>query len=154
MGARPSVTGPPAVIDGVAYYGTFANNVIAVDLKSQETLWRYEHPIRHFPFYSSAAVAHGKVIVGGRDKMVHAIDQKTGESVWTFSTGARVESSPVIAGARVYIGSSDGRFYVLDLASGEKVWAFEAGAPFVASPALASGRIVIGTQDGILYCFG
>ena len=134
----------PAVIDGVAYYGTFANNVIAIDVNSEQYLWRYEHPTRHFPFYSSAAVADGKVIVGGRDKMVHAIDQKTGESVWTFSTGARVESSPVVAGSRIYVGSSDGRFYVLDLASGEKVWEFEAGAPFVASPALASGRIVIG----------
>lgn len=144
----------PAVSDGIAYYGTFANDVIAVDIRRQEYLWRYEHPTRHFPFYSSAAVADGKVVVGGRDKMVHAIDQETGESLWTFRTGARVESSPVVAGSRVYIGSSDGRFYVLDLDSGTKRWEFEAGAPMVSSPALASGRIVIGTQDGVLYCFG
>jgi outer membrane protein assembly factor BamB len=144
----------PALVDGIAYYGTFNNDVLAIDFQNQEYLWRYEHPTRHFPFYSSAAVADGKVVVGGRDKIVHGIDQKTGESLWTFRTGARVESSPVIAGERVYIGSADGRFYVLDLDSGEKVWEFNAGGPFVASPAIASGRIVIGTQDGVLYCFG
>lgn len=144
----------PALVDGIAYYGTFANDVLAVDLKNKKYLWRYEHPERHFPFYSSAAVADGKVIVGGRDKLVHAIDQKTGQSVWTFATGARVESSPVTAGNRVYVGSGDGRFYVLDLATGAKIWEFDAGASIVASPALASGRIVIGSQDGVLYAFG
>ena len=144
----------PALVDGIAYYGTFNNDVLAVDLKNKKYLWRYEHPERHFPFYSSAAVADGKVIVGGRDKLVHAIDQKTGQGVWTFATGARVESSPVTAGNRVYVGSGDGRFYVLDLASGAKIWEFDAGASIVASPALASGRIVIGSQDGVLYAFG
>lgn len=144
----------PALVDGIAYYGTFNNEVLAVDLRNQKYLWRYEHPRRHFPFYSSAAVADGKVVVGGRDKMIHAIDQKTGEAVWTFRTGARVESSPVIAASRVFVGSADGRFYVLDLQSGEKLWEFEAGGPIVASPAIVSGHVVIGTQDGILYAFG
>jgi outer membrane protein assembly factor BamB len=144
----------PALVDGIAYYGTFNNDVLAVDLRNQEYLWRYEHPVRHFPFYSSAAVADGKVVVGGRDKIVHAIDQTTGEALWAFRTGARVESSPAIAGSRVYVGSADGRFYVLDLDTGEKVWEFEAGGPIVASPAIAAGRIVIGTQDGVLYAFG
>jgi outer membrane protein assembly factor BamB len=123
-------------------------------LKTKKHLWRYEHPERHFPFYSSAALAEGKVIVGGRDKMVHAIDQKTGSSLWTFVTGARVESSPAVAGKRVYVGSGDGRFYVLELETGAKVWEFDAGAPFGASPAIASGRVVIGSQDGVLYAFG
>ena len=144
----------PALVDGVAYYGTFGNDVIAVDFRNQKYLWRYQHPTRHFPFYSSAAVDDGKVVVGGRDKLIHAIDQQSGEALWTHRTRARVESSPVIAGERVYVGSSDGHFYVLDLDSGEVVWDFDAGAPFVASPALAAGRIVIGSQDGVLYAFG
>ena len=144
----------PALVDGIAYYGTFNNEVLAVDLRNQKLLWRYEHPVRHFPFYSSAAVALDTVVVGGRDKIVHAIDRKTGESLWTFRTGARVESSPVIAGSRAYVGSADGRLYVLGLADGVKHWEFDAGAPLVASPALASGRVVIGSQDGVLYCFG
>ena len=77
--------------------------------------WRYKHPEREFPFYSSAAVAAGKVVVGGRDKMIHALDSKSGKALWTYMTRARVESSPAVAGSRVYVGSGDGRFYVLDL---------------------------------------
>jgi outer membrane protein assembly factor BamB len=85
---------------------------------------------------------------------VHCLDAVTGKALWTFATGARVDSSPLVASGRVYIGSNDGRFYVLDLASGSRLWEFEAGAPISASPAAAGGRIVVGTQDGRLLCFG
>ena len=124
-----------------------------VNLGEHRIGWRYQHPQRKFPFYSSAAVVHARVVVGGRDKMVHGLDGD-GKAVWTFATRARVESSPAIAGDRVYIGSNDGRFYVLDLNTGAKLWEFNTGAPLSASPASANGRIVIGAQDGRLYCFG
>ena len=143
----------PALVGTVAYYGTFNNDVLAVDLAAKKILWRYTHPERQFPYASSAAVHEGKVVVGGRDKMVHGIDAKTGKSLWTFTTRSRVESSPVITGGRVYVGGNDGKFYVLDVNTGAKVWEFEAGAPMSASPAVAGGSLVIGTQDGRLFCF-
>ena len=84
-------------------------------------------------------------MIGGRDKMVHAIDAQTGEPRWTFTTRARVDSSPATSG---------GRLYVLDLATGDKLWEFDTAAPLVASPAIAEGRLVIGSEDGVVYCFG
>ena len=144
----------PAIRGTRAYFGTFDNEVLALDLSSREVLWRYEHHTRHFPFYSSALNVDGKVIIGGRDRMVHAIDETTGKELWTFTTRARVDSSPATADGRVYVGSGDGRLYVLDLDSGEKLWEFDTAAPLSASPAIAEGKVVIGSQDGILYCFG
>ena len=86
--------------------------------------------------------------------MVHAISKETGKPIWTFTTRARVDSSPVVAGSRVYVGSNDGKLYVLDLKTGKSVFEFEAGGPLSASPAIASGRLVIGSQDGKLFCLG
>lgn len=143
----------PALRDGSAFYGTFDNEVLSVDLAQRKIVWRYEHPQRKFPFYSSAAVTSSRVVLGGRDKLVHGLNPN-GKAAWTFTTRARVESSPAIAGDRVFVGSNDGRFYVLNLTTGAKLWEFEAGAPLSASPAIANGRIVIGSQDGRLYCFG
>lgn len=143
----------PALGGTSAYYGTFNNEVLMVGLKDHRVGWRYQHPQRHFPFYSSAAVTADRIVVGGRDKMVHGLNI-AGKGVWTFATNARVESSPAIAGGRVFVGSNDGRFYALDLSTGAKLWEFNAGAPLSASPAIAKGRIVIGSQDGRLYCFG
>jgi outer membrane protein assembly factor BamB len=143
----------PALRLGSAFYGTFDNEVLSVNLKQHQIAWRYEHPQRKFPFYSSAAVTDDRVVLGGRDKLVHGLTL-AGKGVWTFATRARVESSPAIAGGKVFVGSNDGRFYVLGLNTGEKLWEFSAGAPLSASPAIANGRIVIGSQDGRLYCFG
>lgn len=143
----------PAIRGSSAFYGTFNNEVLMVDLTQHRVAWRYEHPQRKFPFYSSAAVTDSLIVVGGRDKMVHGLTT-AGKGVWTFDTRARVESSPAIASGRVFVGSNDGRFYVLGLTNGAKLWEFDAGAPLSASPAIARGRIVIGAQDGRLYCFG
>jgi outer membrane protein assembly factor BamB len=143
----------PALLDGSAFYGTFDNEVLEVNLSERKIAWRYEHPQRKFPFYSSAAVTSTRIVIGGRDKLVHGLTMD-GKAAWTFATRARVESSPAIAGGRVFVGSNDGRFYVLGLNDGSKLWEFNAGAPLSASPAIANGRIVIGSQDGRLYCFG
>jgi outer membrane protein assembly factor BamB len=143
----------PAIVGNSAYYGTFDNEVLMVNLQERSIGWRYQHPQRKFPFYSSAAVTRTRIVLGGRDKLVHGLNN-TGKAAWTFATKARVESSPAIAGGRVFVGSNDGRFYVLNLNTGGKIWEFDAGSPLSASPAIARGRIVIGSQDGRLYCFG
>ncbi len=140
----------PALEGDRLYFGTFANEVLAVDISERRAIWQYL-PRRQFPFYSSPAIADGRVVVGGRDKVVHALDTETGESAWTFEARSRVDSSPAISGGRVYVGSHDGRLYVLDLASGEKLWEFEAGGALAASPAIADGYVVIGSADGRLY---
>lgn len=143
-----------ALAAGRAFYGNFENQVLAVDLQARKVVWRYEHKERKFPFYSSAALPEGRVVLGGRDKMIHCLDAATGVPQWTFVTRARVDSSPAVAGGRVYVGSSDGRLYVLELATGALVQEQELGAPLVASPALASGRLVIGSEDGLVACLG
>ncbi|MDQ6706543.1 MAG: PQQ-binding-like beta-propeller repeat protein, partial [Acidobacteriota bacterium] len=101
----------PAWLDQRAYYGTFSNDVLCVDLRQKRIVWRYEHPDRHFPFYSSAAVLADRIVVGGRDKLIHCLNARTGKAIWTFATRSRVDSSPAIASGRVYVGSNDGRLY-------------------------------------------
>ena len=143
-----------------AFVGTFDAEVFAIDLRARKIAWRYRDPDREFPYYSSAALdttsggSRAVVIIGGRDKAIHAIDAASGKAVWKFVTRARVDSSPAVAGGRVYVGSSDGKLYVLDAATGKKTWEFDAGDAITASPAIAGGRVVVGSQDGRLYCFG
>jgi outer membrane protein assembly factor BamB len=153
--AAGAYTGASPVLAGDrAYFGTFNDEVLSLNLKSRQIQWRYSHPDRAFPFYSSAALRDGLLVLGGRDKGVHAIDAASGRSVWAFETRARVDSSPAIADGRVFVGSFDGRLYALDLKSGKPQWEFNAGAALAASPAIAGGRLVIGSRDGVIYCFG
>jgi len=150
-----SYVGSSPVVEGDrAYFGTYDNEVVALDLRARRVLWRYNDPAHQFPFYSSAALSQGRVIIGGRDKYVHALDAATGKSHWMFLTKARVDSSPAIAGGRVYVGSSDGQLYVLDERTGQKTWEFNAGDAITASPAIAGGRLVVGARNGVVYCLG
>jgi eukaryotic-like serine/threonine-protein kinase len=144
----------PALFEGNAFYGTFNNEVLGVNLAARKIGWRYQNRDRQFPFYSSAGFAGGRVVVGGRDKMVHSLDAWTGREFWSFGTQARVESSPALADGRVFVGSNDGRLYVLNFDDGRRLADFNLGAPVSASPAIASGRVVVGSQDGKLHCFG
>ena len=146
------IAGSAALEDSFAYLGHYGNEFLCVDLSTGRVVWRYQD--REFPFFASPALGEDLVVVGGRDKMVHALRKKTGEAAWTFRTRGRVDSSPVIAGNRVVAASEDGRLYLLDLATGTEVWTYDIGSPVVASPAVTGGRILVGANDGVLYVFG
>ena len=126
--------------------------VLAIDWKKEEILWSYRHPQTEFQFYSSPVVANGKVIIGGRDKRIHAIDEETGEMLWEFITRSRVDSSPVLAGNVIWVGSNDGNLYALNEADGKELWKFTLGGSVVAQAAISGDRLVIGSRDGVLYC--
>ena len=146
----------PALSGDMLYVGTFASEVVAVDWKKQTVVWRYQAGNGDFPFHSSAAITDQLVVVGGRDKLVHAIHRDTGKQAWTFPTRAKVDSSPVIVGNRVFIGSNDGNLYELGLADGKERWKFNAGKPISAAPAVGEGVLVFGceSRDGKVWCFG
>ena len=144
----------PAISENRVYCGTYGTEILAVALDTGEIAWRYRHPKRRFPFFASAALTEDSVIIGGRDKMVHALSQATGESLWTYAAKSRIESSAVIVGRRAFFGTTGGVFIALDITTGESVWEFATGSSIVASPSVSDGRIYIGTEDGILYCFG
>ena len=148
------VAGSPAVANGQLFVGTFENEVLSIDLDKEELAWSYQHPKRHFPFYSSPAVTADQVFIGGRDKMLHALNAQTGEANWIHQARARIDASPVVVGNRVIAADKSGALLSLDTRSGEVKWSFEAGSPFDASPAVAQERLVIGTADGLVYCFG
>ena len=144
----------PAILNNRAYAGTFGNQVLCAGLEDSEILWWYEHPERNFPFYASAAVTDDIVVIGGRDKMVYALEPQTGEPLWIYPARSRVDSSPVIVGKRVFFGTAGGELVALSLDSGEKVWEFVTGASIIASPSVVAGKLVIGADDGNIYCFG
>ena len=76
---------------------------------------------------SSPVVAGGKVYVADIDAhIVHALDAVTGEPVWTFTAGGRVDSPPTVWRGRVIFGSADGYVYCLRAAEGGLVWRFRA----------------------------
>ena len=97
-------------------------------------------------FYSTAAVAFGRVYAGDVDSRVYSFDAKTGEIAWTFSAGDYVYSGVAAAdtkgtGPTVYFGSHDRNVYAVDAKSGEQKWAEPSGGQ-ISGPATVVGDVV------------
>jgi outer membrane protein assembly factor BamB len=147
--------GATVAVDGdELFVGTMSSEVLGINWKKSEILWKFASAERHQPFFASPALTDKLVIAGSRDKYVHALDRKTGREIWSFATRNKVDGSPVIAGNRVYVGSFDKRLYVLDLSNGSQLASFDLGSEIAATPAVADGCLVIGTTEGVVYCLG
>jgi outer membrane protein assembly factor BamB len=117
--------------------------------------------------YSSPAISRdGKVFFGSvmdcpvqsgfnaGDGWFYALDQYTGELLWTQNMHGWVESSPALShdNSVVYVGSKSGMLTAMDTETGDKIWEFPTGAGITSSPAIDSeGTIYIGSLDGSLY---
>jgi len=133
----------------MAYCGNYANQAVAFDVLGGRVAWTYED--RPLPFFSSPAVDDRLVLIGSRDKHLHAIRRATGEPAWKFPTGGRVEGSPVLFEDGVVFGSSDGRIYAAGLLSGDELWRLDLGESVVASVAFGGGLLIAGGEKGTIY---
>lgn len=121
-------------------------------------LWRFETGDR---VLSSPAVVDGVVYIGSDDGKVYALDALTGEELWSFDRGPRVEafggrpvwdkSSPAVADGILYIGGAQGHVYALDAATGEQRWWFETGGEVKSSPTVVDGVVYVGSFDTYMY---
>jgi outer membrane protein assembly factor BamB len=107
-----------------------------VDADSGKLLWRTNTskvpPFGDGGFYSSPAVAFGRVYAARDDGTVYAFDEKTGKVDWFFQTDNFIYGSPAVAHVpgtppSVYIGSYNKRFYALDALSGKQRWRYDVG---------------------------
>ena len=74
---------------------------------------------------SAPTIAGGKVFVADIDAhTVRAFDADDGTPLWSYTTGARVDSPPTIYKGLVLFGSRDGWVYCLKATDGTLVWRF------------------------------
>jgi alcohol dehydrogenase (cytochrome c) len=129
---------PPIVNDGVMFITTPFNQVIAIDAKSGDLLWRYRHTMpadirMGHPTNRGVALYGDKVYTATSDARVVALDAKTGAVVWNkavenYNNGYYMTIAPLAARGRIMVGVSGGErgirgFVVaLDANTGEQIW--------------------------------
>jgi alcohol dehydrogenase (cytochrome c) len=110
----------PIVNGGVMFITTPENQVIAIDVRSGNLLWRYRK-IRPagsvVPHETNRGVAlYGdKVYYAAGEAVLVALDAKTGNEVWTTQvadnkSGYYITLAPLIAGGKVMVGASGGEY--------------------------------------------
>jgi alcohol dehydrogenase (cytochrome c) len=129
---------PPIVNNGVMFVATPGSQVLAIDAKSGDLLWRFKRPIPDdmtllHPTNRGVALLDDKVYFAAPDAVLVAIDAKTGKEVWTaqvedYNKGYYMTLAPLIADAKVMVGVSGGEFGVrgfvaaFDADTGKSLW--------------------------------
>ena len=143
-----SPTGSTPVPAGdFVFVGTEGNEFLGINWKEEKVVWRFE---MSRGARSPVAYRDGTLIFGGMDRIVYALNAKTGEERWRYVTRGRIEAGAVIVGDKVYVPSMDSSLYVLDFQTGRLIESIELTGRLSTSPAVVANRIVIATDEGVL----
>jgi alcohol dehydrogenase (cytochrome c) len=128
----------PLVNGGVMFVTSPNNQVIAIDVKSGNLLWRYRRPLEtgmNVPHQTNRGVAlYGdKVFFAAGEAVLVALDARTGREVWTTvvadnTSGYYTTLAPLVAGGVVMVGASGGEFGIrgfvagFDVDTGKERW--------------------------------
>ena len=128
--APGGVTGTPAAVGGVVYFGDWDGWLRAVDVITGVSLW--ETRISEDRISASVLVDEGFVYGADLAGMIFAVDRGTGEevwSVWSDDPHQGILSSPVAVDDMIIIGLTGtpegeyrGNVVALDAGNGEEVW--------------------------------
>jgi len=129
---------PPIVNNGVMFVSTPGNQVIAINVKTGDQLWRYKRPIPqnaivNHPTSRGVALFEDKVFFAAGEAVLVALDARTGEEVWTTNVatnanGYYMSLAPLIADGKVLIGASGGELGIrgfvaaFDVKTGKELW--------------------------------
>jgi eukaryotic-like serine/threonine-protein kinase len=80
-----------------------------------------------------------------------AVNGKTHDLMWGYTTKGPVLAYPCVYKDRVFIGSGDHFIYALDLRTGYVQWKYRTGDEVQGSATAVSGLVYVGSQDGFLY---
>jgi outer membrane protein assembly factor BamB len=135
---------------GKLYFGDYAGAVTALQAKNGSRVWSTGTSGASFDrsghFYSTPAVAYGRVYVGNTDSFVYSFVASSGRLAWRHGTGSYVYAAPAVGsvprlGPSVFIGSYDGNFYALNAKSGNVNWSHRDGGKISGAPTVV-GNIV------------
>ena len=129
---------PPIVNGGVMFVATPGNQVIALDVRSGQLLWRYRRELAENVIQlhrtSRGVALHGdRVFFASGEAVLVALDARTGQELWTTKVeenknGYYMSVAPLVADDKVMVGASGGELGVrgfvaaYDVGTGKPVW--------------------------------
>jgi alcohol dehydrogenase (cytochrome c) len=129
---------PPIVNNGVMFVATPGNQLLAIEARTGNLLWRYkrrlpEDVIHLHPTNRGVALYGDKVYFASADCVLVALDAKTGKEVWTavvddYRKAYYMSLAPLIVDGKVILGASGGELGVrgfvaaVDAETGKELW--------------------------------
>jgi outer membrane protein assembly factor BamB len=144
-----SIVGTPALSDqGVLYVGTFGSEMLALNARDGNVLWRT--PTKSWVW--SGVLLQGNVIYfGDLSGTFTALNTADGSVLWSIQPDTAPKRSivglPVIVQNTLYFTSESGVLYAVDPANGNPRWSKSLGGKLYAGPLAAGDKILVALFD-------
>ncbi|MDC0584461.1 PQQ-binding-like beta-propeller repeat protein [Bacteroidales bacterium] len=148
------MAGSPVVKDNSVIAADYEGGITCVNIATKTKVWSWKNPDSELPFIGSPAIYKDKVVIGGRDKHVYCLNNKTGKLLWKTNAGFRIDASLVIAENGALIANMRGDLLLLNIETGNIEWTYELGSPIFSNPAVQRNGIITGASDGNIYIMG
>src|ERR1700756_1516960 len=139
---KESLETSPIVVDGVVFVTTSYSHVYALDAKTGEQLWHYNHKMGPITTYCCGPNNRGVQVLGDLvylatlDSKLVALNAKTGDVVWTTDIadpelGYSETMAPTVIKDKVLIGTNGGEYGIrgfvraYDAKTGKQIWNFD-----------------------------
>ncbi|MBO1894669.1 MULTISPECIES: outer membrane protein assembly factor BamB [unclassified Shewanella] len=153
----------PTVRYGKVFVADRSGIVVAFDETTGDELWKkdfndvfedkLETKTKGILLAAGVTAARNKVFVGGETGLLVALDEATGDVVWSAQANGELLSAPTVAEDVVAVNTSKGAFEAFDIDNGKKLWTYEMQLPNLTlrgtgSAAYEAGGFFLGTADG------
>src|SRR6266700_6797187 len=111
---------PPMVNNGVMFVATPQGQVIALDAKTGDLLWRYKRQLPEdlfqlHPTSRGVALWQDRLFLATTDDFLVALDAQTGKEIWAkkvqeYRKGQYMTLEPLVVEDKVIVGGSGGEF--------------------------------------------
>jgi outer membrane protein assembly factor BamB len=145
-----SVDNRPMVHNGAVYFGCMNRNVYAVDIDTQDLVWKFE--TQGSICVSSPSLYKDSLIVGSYDYNVYRIDLKTGKMIWKFRTRGEVASAGTVKDGVYYFTGRDKLLYAINCEDGSLLWKYKTFESNVSVPAIYGNMVFFASSDRNIYC--
>ncbi len=139
-----------AVLDGKIYFATSDTGLLhAIDAKSGAPLFSLD--FKHWPMFSSPAIAGQTLYIGSHQGRLNAVDLKTQKVAWNFEAEGSKKNGPTYTkqdGTPNYEAAFFDFFYDDMVAGVQKMMSVGA---MLSSPVVAGNTVYIGSADGSVY---
>jgi len=140
----------PLLYNHRLYVGNTSGVFVCVDPGTGEQIWKFELPAnrRMSGVRSSAAAESSRIVFGGEDGFLYALQADSGSLCWKYDTGSPVTATPLITAGMAFAGNRRGIVTAIGCATGKLIWRFDAGAPVFANPVRAGDLTLVATIAG------
>ena len=152
------------ITDDTIVIGTRQGEVLALDLVSGETRWKFqlESEEKDRGVYGTPALSDDTVFIGGYDGFVYAVVDGERKGKWPEDIDSPIGAivgSPALVNDLLIVSSTDSYLYALEVqvedssgrVSFKKEWEFPTGSKIWSSPTVADDVVYIGSQDHKVY---